>query len=983
MDRWTTCLMVCLAIAICSGVMAEDVVYGVGSWPANMGNHRARLSVEASSDAVWARIPWRRHNFAPGKTSIAIVHSASGSVVSDFVPVELNCEYADLVFKADLPGEYEIYYMIHAPQQIKAERAWLERNGLDATRVKEGKWKSFPRAKLIDLQARTEFDRFDPMEVIATREEVDALLMANPTKSVLFFPEDRRYPVRMTDHLPQRWIKSGPSMEFRGEAARGEFYTFQIGVYAARTAIDSGTQSGNDVKVGFGDLRSASGGMIPATCFSCPSISGFDWLGRPMTKSFKVGLGKVRPLWFGVQVPEDIPPGEYTGTFVIKCFNVPEAIFKLTLNVTDQIVKDAGDSELWRHSRLWWLDSRIGIDDGVVSPYTPIEVNGNEISVLGRCIKIGKLGLPESIKSSGKEILARPMEMVVKTDTGVAAWGGGSKSKSVKESPGRIIREYAASGDIFSLKTQATIDFDGYGNFSVVLKAKKDAKLKDIRLEIPVKKEVATYMMGLGCKGGYRPREWQWTWDINRANNTLWIGDVDAGVHIKLKGSEDTWDMFDLKASGLPKSWCNENRGGCTVTEEADCVLICAYSGERTVRQGEETVFRFGLLVTPVKPLNMDHFNQRYCHAYLPLDEVKALGANIVNIHHANELNPYINYPFLAVNKLAAYVREAHAKNLKVKIYYTVRELSNHCVELWALRSLGDEIFMDGSGGGDPWLREHLVSNYTPAWVQKLSDTDTDAAIATTGLSRWHNYYLEGLAWLLETVEIDGLYLDGIGYDREVMKRVRKVMEATRPGCLIDFHSGNEFTYEDRRISPACKYAEHFPYIDSLWFGEMYDYENESPDYWLVEVSGIPFGLFGDMLEGGGNPWRGMIYGMACRFGVGRPMSIWKLWNDFGIAGSKMMGYWSTDCPIKTNNSDVLATVYSQKGAALIVLASWAKKPVKVKLSIDWKALGLDVRKADLTAPAVEGLQEATDFQWTGEIPVEPGKGWFLLLKEK
>ena len=55
---------------------------------------------------------------------------------------------------------------------------------------------------------------------------------------------------------------------------------------------------------------------------------------------------------------------------------------------------------------------------------------------------------------------------------------------------------------------------------------------------------------------------------------------------------------------------------------------------------------------------------------------------------------------------------------------------------------------------------------------------------------------------------------------------------------------------------------EHFPYINSLWFGEGYDYD-ETPDYWLVEISGIPFGLYGEMLKGGGNPWRGMLYGMT------------------------------------------------------------------------------------------------------------------------
>ena len=40
----------------------------------------------------------------------------------------------------------------------------------------------------------------------------------------------------------------------------------------------------------------------------------------------------------------------------------------------------------------------------------------------------------------------------------------------------------------------------------------------------------------------------------------------------------------------------------------------------------------------------------------------------------------------------------AHGK--KVKIYYTVRELTSRLPELWALRSLGDEVLAGGPGGG-------------------------------------------------------------------------------------------------------------------------------------------------------------------------------------------------------------------------------------------------------------------------------------------
>ena len=84
---------------------------------------------------------------------------------------------------------------------------------------------------------------------------------------------------------------------------------------------------------------------------------------------------------------------------------------------------------------------------------------------------------------------------------------------------------------------------------------------------------------------------------------------------------------------------------------------------------------------------------------------------------------------------------------------------------------------------------------------------------------------------------------------------------------------------------------EHFPYINSLWFGEGYNY-NETPDYWLVEISGIPFGLYGEMLEGGGNPWRGhgLRHDQLGSVGAATRGRSGKLWDDFGIQDSRTIG---------------------------------------------------------------------------------------------
>jgi hypothetical protein len=174
---------------------------------------------------------------------------------------------------------------------------------------------------------------------------------------------------------------------------------------------------------------------------------------------------------------------------------------------------------------------------------------------------------------------------------------------------------------------------------------------------------------------------------------------------------------------------------------------------------------------------------------------------------------------------------------------------------------------------------------------------------------------------------------------------------------------------------------EHFPYIDSLWFGEGYNY-NESPDYWLVEISGIPFGLFGEMLEGGGNPWRGMIYGMTNRLGWGGdPRPIWRLWDEFGIQEAKMIGYWDAACPVKTDNKDVLATVYCKPGKALVSLASWAGEPARCRMAIDWAALGLDPAKVRICAPRIEGFQEEKTFAVSDPIPVDPARGWLIIME--
>jgi len=138
-------------------------------------------------------------------------------------------------------------------------------------------------------------------------------------------------------------------------------------------------------------------------------------------------------------------------------------------------------------------------------------------------------------------------------------------------------------------------------------------------------------------------------------------------------------------------------------------------------------------------------------------------------IHQGCGLNPWIDWPFRSADpkedffsELEAFVAARHGKGMKVQMYYTTRELSNRAALLPVLRSLGDEVLLDGPGGGQWWLQEHLRHNYTTGWTTLVRDNNTDAAIGDVGASRWANYYVSGQQYLAcESPHADGVPAPG------------------------------------------------------------------------------------------------------------------------------------------------------------------------------------------------------------------------------
>ena len=973
--------------------VSTDELYGVGIWNADsLGNHRVIVSVDKPADAVLATIDWRRRDLNPEAKNLIVVDAATGERITNVCRFTIDRERGEVVFQPQtVPGEYYIYYLknvmsgspyyptVNYPAfENTASADWVKKNKLSGKKAP-----ALPAAKVVQFQAINELNSFYPMEVIATSNETARLLKEHPGEKYILFTEDRKFPIRMTTDIPYKWIADNRHDFFNGQADKGEYYVFQLGVWAARSNVEN-------LHVDFSALTNkATGEQIPASSFTCFNTEGTDVTGTVFEKNCSVDKGKVQALWVGTQLPEHLSAGTYQGTVTVSAANAESKTVQVSLNVSENVIANHGDNEPWRHSRLRWLNSQIGFDDEVIAPYTPLVMKDKTISCLGREIKLSDLGLPEHITSyfketmtgigtNGRSVLAAPMEL--------AADGGAWENLNfeiTKHKQGAIAWKALNQNSRFLMDLEGEMESDGNIAYKVTLVAREDASVEDVALRTHLASGVGRYMMGLGEKGGYCPNDLRWKWDVEKNQDAVWVGDVNAGIQIRLYDNKYerplNTNFYHQKPLHMPVSWCNAGNGGIDIHNAADGTRINAYSGKRSVKKGDRLYYYFNLALTPFRPIDTDkQWRERYHHNYEFLDGIQKRGANVINIHHANAINPFINYPFLRTKEMKAYIDGAHARDMKVKIYNTVRELSNSCVEMFALRSLGNEIFSEGPGGGFSWLQEHLDQNYIGAWfVPGLKD----AAIVNSGISRWHNYYLEGLDWLMKNVGIDGLYIDDLAFDRMTMKRIRKVMNRTNPGAMIDLHSANQYNPKDGFANSANLYLEHFPYLDRLWFGEYFNYDFP-PEFWLVEVSGIPYGLMGEMLEGGGNPWRGMLYGMTGRSPRVDNGPLWKLWDSFGMQNSEMIGYWVKDNPVKTGSEKTLATVYSHMGdKALISLATWEDTDAKVKLSIDWAKLGLDPSKVTLHAPAIENFQQETTWKPSDEIVVPKGKGLLIIAK--
>jgi len=851
------------------------------------------------------------------------------------------------------------------------------------------------------------------METAVKPEVLDAFKQQHPAPFWLF-GEDRQLAIRNAI-IPAHWFDEGARQfqQFCGVARPGEFYVFQVGlVPGAKTpkiACDVAFKSLPGAVARIVAPESAGSGLNP--------------------------VGAVVPIWASVQIPANAPLGVYHGEVTFHDPRPPQgeasysaafaARVSFSIRVEGAPIGEGGTEDAWRLARLKWLDSTIGTSaTEVTRPFTPIKVDpkARTLDILGRRITLGDNGIPAqftsyvsgsntTILAGGRDAFSEPPQLqCLVAGKAVDLIMEGIKFK--KQSPEAV--EWVASSrgaDLF-LSVHGRLEYDGCLQLRMLLQDDGGnlVKVDDVRFITRWNKDVAKYAMGLGLQGGLCPDRHDWKWDVAKHQDAIWMGDVNIGVMMRFKDSSNYRRplinaYYDFRPLVLPESW---GSGGILIENSNHSATLTTHSGPKRVRRyyADSSVFDFDIdwYFTPFKPIDVkQHFTDRYYHPKqgATLEDTAALkkaGVNIVEIHHNQLSNPYINYPYNSDSfpHLQHFVKTAHGDGLRVNLYYTTRELTQNLPEFFALKSMAGEIILPrkegvawpvtNPGGPHPWLKQHAGMDIVPAWREDLKfpqyQQKLDLAVITTPDSRWNNFYLEGLDYLVRKAGIDGLYIDDTALDRKSMQRARRILDADgNTGRRVNMHSWNHFNGLAKWSNSSIAFMELYPYYDGLWHGEGFN-ANASPEYMLVEMSGIPYGLMSEMLDHP-NPWHGMVFGMRTRWPwSGDPRPIWQLEDQFGIADADYTGWWDPACPVQTGSPQVKASVYRKQGKTLIALASWAPAITEVRLAINWAVLGLAEDKTMLRAPECKGLQSERMFTPGSAIPVEPNKGWLLIADE-
>ena len=651
-----------------------------------------------------------------------------------------------------------------------------------------------------------------------------------------------------------------------------------------------------------------------------------------------------------------------------------------------------------------WYGNNIGISEKVPSPWIPIKVKGNQISLLNSAYDFGKNPLPEKILVEGENILSAPIS--VNTEKGRLSM----KNKVLSSKDAEAVIEGTGSlGDV-DFKMNTSVEYDGFMWHKFTLKPKKKGVVVNkLQVVIPLKKEfgdlIVPYDYTLSTTGTLT----KWHGNVR----PLWVGSAEKGISFVAEHSHN-WGLT------------NSNMALEAERTASNTVMKINLINTPLILNGEET-FEFSLQATPPKPVDPKYRDMRFCarqdfERIFKEEENKQLviwwagGWSQVTQSCGD-----VCYPFIRKNRLPKHYNYTWGKNNQVSVlpYFQLHETWG---ESDAFKQFGYEWI---SGPNMPVINAaKSQDNRTPVCQASRSFQDFD---------------LYGLQQAVKQCNLRGFYFDmsqpgectnihhGCGYykngqilpttnyrgARQMVKRIYTMLRENRSDSLIAYHNSGQICVQVHGFAGAFIDGENF---NSRLVKNRGYQKILRPDVFRAEYMGRNFGVLGAMLPEfriskdvrdyingkSSNPaakaaydeldiHQNYLFGLGllhdCQINTGWIYHKESFYRAFAIlrdidyrAGNlTFVPYWKQKiCP--TDPKQEIVSFYKDNGKAYVVVMNLNDNKRDLSLDLDLNALGLKSVKG------VENLRYPEQVALTGKkltIIGIPGKQYRVIKLSK
>ncbi|MBI2301270.1 MAG: hypothetical protein HYU66_20370 [Armatimonadetes bacterium] len=609
-----------------------------------------------------------------------------------------------------------------------------------------------------------------------------------------------------------------------------------------------------------------------------------------------------------------------------------------------------------------WLGNKLGQDDRVLPPWTPLQVQGDTVSCWGRTYRFGGSGLPVSVTSGGEELLARPIDLQLLAGGDVAGAEPG-QLEVVSAGDTRVVLTGSSmallGGARRRFDTRLTLEYDGSMGVELTCEQPETLAADALSVEIPLREGRALYRH-LWCPtwmptSGFVPKG-EGVVENLPFLPFAWLGDNDRGLF-----------------------WCCESDEMWPNRADPNALQIVHTAGETMLRLNPlktgqklpaDWKLVFALQATPVKPVPRDWRKWRLTgNGPVPNATVQIVWPTAGK---QDSLSAF-GYPGAAdPPTFQRHIDELHAHGLRAVPYLCLTWLTDSVPEWTWFRREWD------MGAVDPSIPE-------AGWPHGFH--------MTSPVGRGYaDFLMAKTRAFLEQYRIDGAYHDqtspysaalpevGVGYVRdgathpvcpifgyrELYRRDYAVIKSLPRETFSMAHMSGKVMVPVLAYDDSYLDGEHFRGVVKDSYLDVLTLDAFRAEYMGRQWGLMPFFIpeFDAEHAAQVEPTRGMM-GLLMLHDV----SPWPIWcnvaecnrafealDAFGYVEAEFIPYFDARPPAATALPDVHASAYRRAdGAALLIVANLGKEDRDGPVRVDLARLG---------------LTEATAEDWPGKQPL-------------